>query len=115
MSHTNPAIPPRPGRRPRTLRPRCPRCAGRLRRCQGELFCPDCTSYTIPPEPPPAPAWYDARTSDGAYVHGGTDLGQLAAWVRDIVSPTDDIVLTTPQGLVVAVLRGDTGAVVRVR
>jgi hypothetical protein len=29
--------------------------------------------------------------------------------------PADDVVLTTPAGQVVAVLRGDTGALVRVR
>jgi hypothetical protein len=72
-----------------------------------------CTRFTLPPPPPPA--WYDARTSDGHYVHGGRDLDALAAWCRDVVSPTDDLVLTTPQGQVVAVLRGDTGALVRVR
>jgi hypothetical protein len=67
------------------------------------------------PEAPPAPSWYDARTSDGHYIHGGRDPGELVAWVRDLVGPTDDVVFTTADNLVVAVLRGDTGAVVRVR
>jgi hypothetical protein len=103
------------GTRPATLKPRCPRCAGRLHRCRGELFCADCTAFTITPEPPPGPTWYDARTTDGHYVHGGTDLGALAEWVLGVLDPPDDVLLTTPAGQVVAVVQGDTGAVVRVR
>ena len=97
------------------LTPRCPRCAGRLCRCEGETYCPDCTRYTLPAEPPPGPAWYDARTTDGQYVHGGTDLGALAEWVLGVLDPQGDVLLTTPAGQVVAVVQGDTGAVVRVR
>jgi hypothetical protein len=37
-----------------TLTPRCPRCAGRLHRCRGELYCPDCLSWAPVPEPAPA-------------------------------------------------------------
>jgi hypothetical protein len=98
-----------------TLTPRCPRCAGRLCRCRGELYCADCLRFTLPPVPAPGPTWYDARTVDGHYVHGGTDLGALAAWVLGVLDATDDVLLTTPAGKVVAVVLGDTGAVVRVR
>jgi hypothetical protein len=103
------------GTRHATLTPRCPRCAGRLYRCRGELYCADCVRYTLPAEPPLGPVWYDARTTDGNYVHGGTDLGALAEWVLGVLDPQGDVLLTTPAGKVVAVVRGDTGAVVRVR
>jgi hypothetical protein len=105
----------RPGRRPRTLRPRCRRCAGLLEHCEGETYCPDCVSFTIPADAPPAPAWYDAVTVDGSHVHTGPDLGALAEWVRGVLDPGADDVLIVAAGRVVAVVRGDTGAVVRVR
>jgi hypothetical protein len=54
MTHANADLPPLPRRRPARLLPRCPRCAGRLRRCQGELYCPDCLSWGPVPEPAPA-------------------------------------------------------------
>jgi hypothetical protein len=101
--------------RPAALTPRCPQCAGRLCRCRGELYCADCTAFTLPPEPPPAPVWYDARCTDGNYVHGGTDLAELAEWVLGVLDPPDDVLLTTPAGKVVAVVRGDTGSVIQAR
>jgi hypothetical protein len=110
MSHTDPAIPPRPGRR--TLRPRCRRCPGLLQHCEGETYCPGCTSFTVASEP--APAWYDAVTVDGSHVHTGPDLGALAEWVRGVIDAADDVLIVAA-GRVVAVVRGDTGAVVRVR
>ena len=51
----------------------------------------------------------------GQYVHGGTDLAELAEWVLGVLDPQGDVLLTTPAGQVVAVVQGDTGAVVRVR
>jgi hypothetical protein len=99
-----------------TLTPRCPRCAGRLHRCHGELFCPDCTSYTIPPTPATAPAWYTAATTGGHHVHEGADLGRLLDWLRGLLGPgepEDDIVVSAGP-LVYAVLTGD-GRTVRVR
>jgi hypothetical protein len=94
--------------------PRCGRCAGRLEHLDGESYCPDCVTFTTAAELPPA-SWFDARTSDGNYVHGGRDLGELVAWVRDVVSADDDLVLVTPACQVVAVPRGDSGQLVRVR
>jgi hypothetical protein len=39
-----------------------------------------------------------------------------AEWVLGVLDPgADDVLLTSPAGKVVAVVRGDTGAVVRVR
>ena len=35
-----------PASKPGALRLRCRHCGGGLERCEGELYCPDCTSYT---------------------------------------------------------------------
>jgi hypothetical protein len=112
-----------PAPRP-AVKPRCPRCAGPLERFDGdgdhELYCPDCTSYTIPPEPPPAaPAapttWYTALTSQGEYVESSTSFDVLVKIVREVLDPTDDVVITDGGHRVLAAVLGDTGAVVRVR
>jgi hypothetical protein len=93
--------------------PRCPRCAGRLHRCRGELYCPSCTAFTLPPAPPP-PAWYEARTVDGSYVHSGRDPAALVRWVLELLDGSPGDVVVSARDRVVAVVL-DTGAVVRVR
>jgi hypothetical protein len=100
--------------RPARLTPRCPRCAGRLCRCEGELYCPSCTAFTLPPAPPPAPAWFEARTVDGSYVHSGRDLAALVRWVVELLDGSPGDVIVAARDRVVAVVL-DTGAVVRVR
>ena len=100
--------------RPTALVLRCPRCGGPLARCEDETFCPDCVSFTLAPEPPPA--WYTAATTGGHYVHEGPDLEALLDWCRGLLGPgepEDDIVVAAGP-LVYAVLTGD-GRTVRVR
>ena len=59
---------------------------------------PSCAGYW-PGRPPSGPA-----------------LDTLAGWVLDVLDPGEgDVLITTSKGRVVAVVRGDTGAVVRVR
>jgi hypothetical protein len=80
------------------------------------LYCPDCTSYTIPPTPATTTAWYTAATTDAAYVHEGPDLEALLEWCRGLLEPDGsggDIVVSAGER-VVAVLTAD-GRAVRVR
>jgi hypothetical protein len=111
------------------VKPRCPRCAGPLERFDGdgdhEAYCQDCLSWCPAAEPPPAPpapaapatTWYVASTSGGAFVESGTDLDKLIRIVRDeVMGPAcseDCLISLGPR--VVAVIQGDTGAVVHVR
>jgi hypothetical protein len=102
--------------RPPVLVIRCDRCGSPLARCEGELFCPDCTAFTIPPAPATAPAWFVATTTGGHYVHEGSDLEALLDWCRGLLGPGEpegDIVVSAGL-LVYAVLTGD-GRAVRVR
>jgi hypothetical protein len=92
--------------------PRCEHCGGALEHQDGDPYCPDCTSFTLT-EPPTTPTWFNATTTDGTYIHGDRDLETLIAWIRDMVAPEDDVVLTAGPR-VMAVVCGD-GCVVRVR
>jgi hypothetical protein len=87
-----------------------------LEHFQGELYCPDCVSFTIPAEPPPGAVRYTASTTGGSYVHEGGNLEALLEWCRGLLGPgepPDDIVVSAGP-FVYAVLRGD-GRTVRVR
>jgi hypothetical protein len=75
---------------------------------------PNRGSLTIPPGSA-ATTWYEAVTVDGSRVHAGPDLPALAEWVLGVLDPGADDVLIVAAGRVVAVVRGDSGAVVRVR
>ena len=104
------------------VKPRCSRCGGALERDRdGERYCPDCVSYATVPEAPPAAdphAWYVAATATGTYVDGKTDLEELLRIVREEVMgtfPADEDAVITLGNRVVAIVLGDTGAVVRVR
>jgi hypothetical protein len=121
--------------RPTALVIRCPRCAGPLERFDGdgdhETYCPDCVSWAPVPEAPPRPAvkpdptapagiphtWYNAVTAGGSYVESDQDAERLIRICRDEIMGPDceeDLYITLGPRIV-AVIRGDTGAVVRLR
>jgi hypothetical protein len=38
--------------------------------------------------------WFNAVTPEGVYVHGARGLDELAEWVRGVMGPADDVVIT---------------------
>jgi hypothetical protein len=89
----------------------CPDCGADLWHMAGEPVCPDCTRYTA--DPPPL----FVATDCGEYVESDYDLERLLRVLREeIMDPgSDSDVVVTAFHRVVAVIKGDTLAVVRVR